>query len=159
MDSCDVDRFSAFHYKWSYKMSGARRGNKHYVTAMACIPGTKGKKLKTVYFHRLILNAEPGDVIDHMDGDTLNNQRNNLRIVTSMQNTRNQKKRIPELATSQFKGIHRVRNKWRAAIRDEGRNIHLGYFVSQFEAALSYDIASIKRHGEFGWRNFLPFVR
>ena len=139
-------------------MAGFRRGNKHYVLAGTSVPGTKGKKIKTVLFHRLIMSAPDGFVVDHIDGDTLNNQKSNLRIVTSKQNTRNQKKRIPERASSQFKGVHKVRNRWRSAIRDEDRNIHLGYFKTQAEAAFAYDMASLKRHGEFGRRNFLPLV-
>ena len=97
-------------------------------------------------------------VVDHKDGNRLDNRRANLRIATGTQNMRNRRKHRDGVE-SQFKGVCRTRSgKWRAAIRNGSRQIHLGTFDAEAAAAHAYDTASLELHGEFGSRNFLPLV-
>ncbi len=66
----------------------------------------------TQLMHRLIMNAQKGQRIDHRDNDGLNNQKSNLRSCTNSQNAMNQKK---TRGTSKYKGVSwsKVANKWR----------------------------------------------
>lgn len=70
-----------------------------------------------VYLHRLLLNAEPEQKVDHVNGNTLDNRRSNLRICTTSQNSQNSKKRSG--GSSRFKGVHwrDDAKKWRGLYR------------------------------------------
>ncbi len=109
---------------------------------------------RTVYMHRLVFAAFECDEIDHIDGDPLNNQLDNLRIVTHQQNTFNQKKKAGTV--SKYKGVTWCKRsqKWLAQIGKNGRNNFLGYFTKEEDAAEAYDRASRKFFGEFARPNF-----
>lgn len=110
-------------------------------------------KTKKIFMHRIILPTPKGVDVDHIDHDGLNNQRSNLRIATRSQNNQNQR---PRKTTSQFKGVSwdQYTNKWRAYIFVERKQIHLGYFKIEREAALAYDQVAKKYFGEFAQLNF-----
>lgn len=106
----------------------------------------------TVYLHRFILDA-PSDVeVDHASGDGLDNRRANLRQCTAEQNGCNRRKFI--VGRSRFKGVTWHPSGWRARIRLSGRLTHLGFFDSEREAALVYDVAARDFHGPFASPNF-----
>lgn len=107
------------------------------------------------YLHRLLFSEPLGVWIDHRDGDGLNNQRHNLRTCSVPQNIRNQK--IKSSNTSGFKGVSFRRDckKWAAHIRHSGRKHHLGFFSTAELAALAYDNAAKKYHGDFAKGNFI----
>lgn len=110
----------------------------------------EGRKIKEhIVIHRVIM-GNPLFMVDHRDGDGLNNRRKNLREATRAQNGMN--RRVPCNNASGFKGVHwcNTREKWAAHIRFLGRSKHLGYFGSVEEAAAAYREGSIKYHGEFG---------
>ncbi len=90
--------------------------------------------------------------VDHIDGDGLNNRRNNLRPATDEQNKRN--RRISKNNTSGYKGVFLDRGRWRACIDEHGRRHYLGYFATAEEAARAYDAAAREGHGEFANLNF-----
>jgi len=104
-----------------------------------------------VYYsmHRLILNAPKGMEVDHINGNGLDNQRSNLRLCTKSQNQHNS--HIRQDNKSGFKGVHWVNKckRWRAKITIHGTQIHLGHFRIPEQAALAYNKAAIKFHGEF----------
>jgi hypothetical protein len=86
----------------------------------------------------------PGDFhIDHIDGDTLNNKPENLRLVTHKQNSRSYRKPTKN-STSKYRGVcwHKGRNKYMARIRNNGKLIYLGLFTCEKGAALAYNIAA-----------------
>jgi hypothetical protein len=110
------------------------------------------------YLHRLIINAQSGETVDHINGNTLDNRRSNLRIVTQAQNNMNRRAR--RNGTSKFKGVQLCKStgRWRAMISDGSRYKHIGRFDKEVEAAYAYDLESLRHHGNYGCRNFLPLV-
>lgn len=147
----DEDWPIAMRSSWRYAKHGNKaRGDKSYV----------GGKVdgRNVYFHRLIIGANDGHLVDHINGDTLDNRRCNLRIVNASQNMQNRVKPATGLS-SRFKGVWKSGRKWGASIRHEPyKTKYLGTFESERAAAYAYDIASLQYHGEFGKRNFLPLT-
>lgn len=107
-------------------------------------------KRTTTLMHRLIAGAVTGDIVDHKDGNGLNNRRYNLRKATHGQNMQNSKPRSN--SKSGFKGVRwdKVKAKWTSSIAHNGRRNWLGYFETADEAHDAYCKASIMLHGEFG---------
>jgi hypothetical protein len=105
-------------------------------------------KRKTILLHRFITNAPADKQIDHVNGNTLDNRKSNLRLCTVAENTRNCKKK----KKTGYKGVffRKDRGKFTAQIR-ENYHIHfLGYFNAPEEAYEAYCEASKKYHKEFG---------
>lgn len=119
----------------------------------------KGKRI-TIYLHRLIVGAGKGVIVDHMDGDTMNNQRSNFRLGDHTINARNARKTTARTTSSRYRGVMVRKGMWAARIRDGVKKnaIELGHFLREEEAAYVYDMASLRIHGEHGRRNFLPLV-
>ena len=106
--------------------------------------------------HRIIINAGPLQIVDHINGNGLDNRRVNLRFCTQSQNFQNGRKR--KGCTSIYKGVsfHSKANKWRAMIckPGTGRVGHIGLFLDEKDAAKAYDKKAIKLFGEFARPNF-----
>ena len=109
---------------------------------------------KHVTLHRLLFGGRV-EMIDHRDGDGLNNHRSNLRPATHSQNMRNRRKLKP--SASQFKGVSRLREKWTAHVqfRVNGKkgSVCLGVFDNERDAAIAY-AAARKHFGKFARVNF-----
>lgn len=110
--------------------------------------GSRGEA--AVYMHRAILPVAAGQLVDHIDGNGLNNRRENLRSASHVQNCRNQRRCTRN--TSGFKGVTWCarRRKWRAQIAADGKRHDLGFFPSPEEAHAAYAEASARLHGCFG---------
>lgn len=106
-------------------------------------------KGKVVYMHRLLFHVKSGQLVDHMNGNKLDNRFRNLRLCTSAQNARNQKIRFNN--TSGFKGVSwdKVHRKYHAYIKVDYRRKHLGYFDNIIDAKNAYIQGAIKYHGKF----------
>lgn len=108
--------------------------------------------------HRVILGLKRGDgkQVDHRDGNSLNNQRANLRICSRTQNAQNMRKRNGN-KTSVYKGVCRYRrdSRWQARIKLRGKQKHLGCFTLERDAAQAYNEAALKHFGEFAQLNIL----
>jgi len=111
-------------------------------------------KWHTIYMHREIMNAQPGQEVDHRNRKGLDNQRKNLRFCTCSQNQANAKKRVR--CSSQYKGVNwnKQHDKWQAYIKVHGKQAYLGYFDDEIAAACAYDKAATERFGEFAHPNF-----
>lgn len=110
------------------------------------------RKYGTMPMHRQILGLDYGDkrMGDHVNGNTLDNRRENLRIATSAQNQRNSIK--PKTNISGFKGVVERKNRprrFRAQISVNNKNIDLGSYYTAEEAYAEYCKAAAKYHGEF----------
>jgi hypothetical protein len=92
--------------------------------------------------------------VDHINHNGLDNRRINLRIATARQNKQNTK--IQKSNTSGYKGVTKDRTKWRAMIRISGKRVHLGMFDDKRDAAIAYNRAAIKYHGDFACINDIP---
>jgi len=131
-------------YKWHCKESkSTKRVKKVYYTAETWING------KRVLMHRLIMNCPNEKVIDHINGDTLDNQKQNLRICTIKENSRNRKH---SHGRSKYKGVSwdSFTNKWKVRVGE----VWIGRFKNEELAALAYDFYALKYFREFAGFNF-----
>lgn len=110
-----------------------------------------GPKRSTVLMHRQIMGLQLGDrtQVDHIDGNTLNNCRSNMRLCTQKENNRNI--RLKSHSQSRRKGVYydAARGNWQAYICVDRRKIHLGRFTSPELASTAYAEAARKYFGEF----------
>lgn len=103
----------------------------------------------TILMHRLITDAPKGKVVDHINHNTLDNRKLNLRVCSQSENMMNSRKHI--VNTSGYKGVswYKQTKKWTAQIRIKGKNTGLGYFESPEKAYEAYCNAARIHHGEF----------
>jgi hypothetical protein len=100
------------------------------------------------YLHHHILNVQNLEV-DHIDGNGLNNQKENLRLATRAENARNCK--LQRNNTSGFHGVSYQKqiNRWMAYIKVNGKRKYIGVYETKEAAALAYNKAAKQYHGEF----------
>jgi hypothetical protein len=129
--------------------------NTYYAVTKPWVKGTG--KCKTIYMHRFLTEAEKGMVVDHIDGNGLNNQRDNLRVCTQTQNMMNRGKQLNN--SSGYKGVvkHPLCNKWMTRIKVGSKHIYLGLYMTKEEAAQVYNDAAINYYGEYATLNSIPF--
>lgn len=104
------------------------------------------------YLHRFLMNAEPGAIVDHINGGALDNRRVNLRICTRTENARNRKKYSSSKYT--YKGVYKNGNRFYAHIGLNGRKIRSRSFLSEIEAAREYDRLAKEYYGQYCKLNF-----
>lgn len=130
VDAEDYERISQF--KWNF--------NGRYAKRTVLVDG----KYITIMLHNFIMNTPEGMVVDHIDGNRLDNRKTNLRICTRLENSWNQK---PRNNVSGYKGVsfYKPRNKWRARIGQD----YIGLFDTKEEAAKAYNLKAKRLYGEF----------
>ena len=107
----------------------------------------------TALMHREILRPEPGQIVDHKNGNGLDNRKSNLRVCSHKQNLMNRSKQKNN--SSGYKGVAlmRDRNKWYASIKVNGKSISLGVYKEKEDAIKAYREASNKFFGEYDYFN------
>lgn len=143
VDDCDYSELCK--YRWH---TLKHRTGKFY--AMASIGG------KTVLMHRLIMKARAfSEKVDHLDGNSLNNTRGNLRIATNAENMRN--RGVAGHNKTGFKGVlkrsDRRTKTYKAQIGVNGKTIYIGHFDTAKQAAIAYNEKAKELHGEFARLN------
>jgi hypothetical protein len=136
VDAADYEWLS--QYKWSCRSGYAVRHQ-------------NGKE---IYMHREIMRPPKGMVVDHIDGNKLNNCRVNMRNCTTKENACNHRKRIG--TSSRFIGVyrHKAARKYGAQTRFQGKPVWFGLYEDEVEAARAYDRGMVELGVEFARLNF-----
>ena len=113
-------------------------------------------KCKFFYIHRLVMDCPDNMIVDHINGDPMDNRKINLRICTYAENCKNRKKTKSKTASS-YRGVtwHKRDRLWHARITVNGSVIFIGCFDSEMNAAMARDKAELKYFGEFAKPNFI----
>jgi hypothetical protein len=107
--------------------------------------GAKDSNFKSYErLHRIVLGCKKGEIVDHIDRNKLNNQRSNLRLVTTKENAHNQSKR--KNTKNKYKGVTFVKklNLYQSRCRINGCDYFLGYFKTEISAAYAYNKKSLE---------------
>lgn len=141
----DDDDFAAFgEFSWSYSSAGY---------AVRSVYPESFRRPKTETLHRVIMSAPPGLVVDHINGDRLDNRRENMRVCTIAQNCRNSRGRANRIEP--YKGISRLSSgRWKATVFCDGTGYYLGVYDTPEEAGRAYDRKATELFGEFAGLNF-----
>lgn len=145
VDPEDYDELS--RYKWY----ASKQGRSYY--AKRGVRGIRGVR-SNISMHRVIMSTGVGKVTDHINHDSLDNRKANLRVVSVQENGWNQRKQIGR-HSSRYKGVClcRDKGKWHSRIMVSGKQIFLGSFDDEVAAARAYDAAARKYFGEYAALN------
>ena len=112
-----------------------------------------GGKVTKIYMHREILDAQPGEDVDHLHFQTLDNRKSEIRLCTRSQNC--QHARLRAESKTGYKGVRYSRNKvgFQAFITKNGKRRYLGSFRDAIAAAAAYDFAALQLFGQFAFTN------
>lgn len=112
------------------------------------VANSKNCENKTIQLSRILLDINEDNIlVDHIDGNTLNNLESNLRKCNKRENNINIKKKINN--TSGFTGVSKNGNKWKARINCNNKKITIGIFDTFNEAVLARGKADLRYYGEF----------
>jgi hypothetical protein len=145
-----------FNYLNQWKWYAHNRRNKYYAARSNWIKIEGKNYCETISLHRVLLNVIDKSIfIDHKDGNSLNNQKTNLRIATTSQNNRNAISR--KNSSSKYLGVSFRKDcgKWRGIISHNKKNYSLGTFINEVDAAVAYNNKAILLHGEFAKLNII----
>ena len=144
VDDDDYQRLAEFTSSWYAK----KNRRTHYAARHARRAGQR----VFIYMHRQVMGAAGELAIDHINGDGLDNRKENLRFATTQQNGFN---RRPSNAIG-LRGVtfHRHSAKWQAQIRHNGKWIYLGLFLTAEAAARCYDVHAKELYGAFARLNY-----
>jgi hypothetical protein len=142
-------------YKWTWVE--VRKGYPGYAVRNI---GTF-KKTKHQSMHRLIMGNPKGKVVDHINGNSLDNRRSNLRIITDRQNLLRAPRKKSTNASSRYKGVVKPagRKRWAMQVWRDGTLYRVGGFDTEHHAALARDLWAIDLHGDLVYTNFKVITR
>lgn len=128
VDDHDYEQLNKFNWyaDWDAKV----RGGSFYVARGVKVDG----KRKTIYMHREIVGAQKGQMVDHINGNTLDNRRSNLRLATNAENQRNRK--LQANNTSGAPGVYfdAKMKRWKVSIKLNGKLVLVGVSADKNEA-------------------------
>jgi hypothetical protein len=131
VDDDDYEYLSRFPWR-------AKKSRKHWYVVRTAYPGKR-----TIRMHREIIKPDDGLEVDHINGNTLDNRRSNLRAATRQEQQQNAGPR----AYRRYKGVARMRSKWAAVLV-------IGLYDTEEEAASARDRVAKYAHGDFAYLNF-----
>lgn len=145
VDDGDYDWLN--QWKWYARKCGKE---KWYAVRKQTING----KEYTIYLHRFIMNVPPGLEVDHINGNSLDDRHNNLRICRGQANKWNTQKQKRD-KSSKYKGVcwHKTNKKWWAYIHLNGNRKHLGFFDNEDDAGEAYNQGALELFGVFAQLN------
>jgi len=113
----------------------------------------KNGKRTTISMHRVIMNTPSDMQTDHINHNTLDNRKQNLRVCTRAENQHNTKLR--KNTSSKYKGVSwdKIHRKWKAQIQINEKRISIGYFKSEMQTAKAYNKRAKELFGEFALLN------
>lgn len=141
INKSDLEKISGI--KWHYQ----EKRKTGYAIRSVWIDG----KQTTQRMHRLIINAKIGEIIDHINGDGLDNRSSNLRIVSHRENCINRRSKSKKFG---YKGVSKNGRRYLARIGDRNNHRTIGYFETAEAAAKAYDREASLRYGNFAVLNF-----
>lgn len=147
IDAIDVEVVG--QYNWT-----VTKHKKHF-SAYASLKKDNGR-YTCVLMHRMILGLkDPAVVVDHKNGDSLDNRRQNLRVCNQTQNMWNQRKQTRP-TSSKYKGVYYYKRDgvWVANIKANQKLYYLGRYKTEEKAAKAYDTKAVELFGEFACLNF-----
>lgn len=148
----DDDDFEyLIQYKWRVKIDKKRLNGIQYAIRSKRF----GKITKHFLMHRDILNAPSDKLVDHINGNGLDNRKSNLRLCNNSENLRNKGKDAGTYK-SKYKGVTKVsntKNRWRAYITLDRKYKELGTYATEKEAAIAYNNAALIIYKEFAKLN------
>jgi len=135
------DKWHCSHYGYAKRAVSNRTG--------------KGRRQVEVYMHKLVCPAPEGMIVDHINRNSLDNRKENLRVATQKQNLWN-RKFIRKRGKTRYNGIRwdKNREKWQVRLTINGRRKSFGYYADEIEAAKAYDRVAKKYRGEYAFLNF-----
>jgi len=150
------DRSLVEGWPWVVRRSGSkgkgRTGPASQPYVVRWVRNAEGCR-RVLRLHRVVLGVvDPALIVDHVNGDTLDNRRGNLRVV-SAEGSRANAGNIG--GRSAFRGVSwsGERQLWRARLRYRGESVSLGYFESEVAAAAAWNVAALERWGELARLN------
>ncbi|MEN0652412.1 MULTISPECIES: HNH endonuclease [Hyphobacterium] len=149
IDADDAER--VLSHRWYANETG------YGVYAAAYIRPAPDARASRVYLHRFLVGARKGMTVDHVNRDTLDNRRANLRFATPLRQTLN---RVTPTGNAGFKGVYfdKRRGNFRASIKFEYRARHIGVFDTAEAAARAYDAEAVRLFGADALLNFPPHL-
>lgn len=147
--------------QWNWHVNNGYKGSKFYANRALYAPTlTGGRKSVAIRMHNVVITPKEGFEVDHIDGNTLNNKKNNLRLCIHRHNMRNLPKPRNGKTSSPYKGVswHKDHECWQAMIKMDYKQKWLGNYADPKEAAAAYNEAAIKQFGEFANLNDLETV-
>ncbi|KKN71936.1 hypothetical protein LCGC14_0415820 [marine sediment metagenome] len=143
-----IDTADCWLFKYKWNVTGVGR----YLYAARGNLQDNGKR-RLELMHRKIMDAPKGMVVDHINHNTLDNRRANMRVCTNSQNSCNS---LPVEGSSKYKGVHwsEYQERWVAQIKLDYKYHNVGVFKDEIKAAEAYDEKAIELFGEFAYLNF-----
>jgi hypothetical protein len=164
LDDEDYDRLN--EHKWCVQRDYRSVVDKYkfYVVRSFWPPtdSKNGKRRKSIRMHREITNAPKGKQVDHINGNPLDNRKENLRVCSQQENCMNRRHRTDN--RSGYKGVSYMKKgkdminerskPWRAYIKFNHKQTRLGTYKTKEQAARAYDKKAIELFGEYAHLNF-----
>ena len=154
-DDEDYELLSKYHWCIS------DTSNRSHRVAVGYLSSIKRAGQPLVLMHRLITDAPKGSVVDHINHVSTDNRKVNLRVCSQQSNSFNRVEWKPgAITSSRYKGVRnkgyeagRKRKPWQAYIKHDYRQIFLGYYETEDEAAAAYNCKALELFGEYAFLN------